>query len=352
MQEMGDRFLSSDERLLESGLFSDVTVTCGDKTWKLHKNILCSRSIWFEKALNGFFEESKTGRVDIQNFGSEAIDWLVRYIYTGLCDIPNLQPSLKTLFVRCIEVYTIGDYFQMPQLAHFALCTLDTEFDSKLGPLQRYVFPPPGAHPSSSGVDPSAEYLDELLDAIRLLYADLPFSLLTSSSSGPSAPPSGPFASSPPRFLNSSTPQPPSTFSFQQPDEPETAPTGSGSLELDGGMNKLRMVFVAFIHTARFYFLSHPTFNSFLNSCPLFALDLFQAMRSSGDFAAHPIEPFTCGQCRNKPNARGEKSYFRHVAPDRLKLNVCCHACAAKKDLPQSTEDWMFKTKMGQQGSN
>lgn len=49
---------ASDLKLLESGNFSDVTVTCGNKTWKLHKNILCSRSMWFEKALTGGFQVS------------------------------------------------------------------------------------------------------------------------------------------------------------------------------------------------------------------------------------------------------------------------------------------------------
>lgn len=47
---------ASDLKLLESGNFADVTVTCGDKSWKVHKIILCSRSKWFEKALTGGFK--------------------------------------------------------------------------------------------------------------------------------------------------------------------------------------------------------------------------------------------------------------------------------------------------------
>lgn len=70
-------------RLLRTGLFSDVTVKCGDRTWSLHKNILCSRSVWFEKALTGSFEEAKTGVVEIRNFEPESVDWMVRYIYSG-----------------------------------------------------------------------------------------------------------------------------------------------------------------------------------------------------------------------------------------------------------------------------
>lgn len=33
-----------------------MRVTCKDRTWNLHKNILCSRSVWFDKALNGNFK--------------------------------------------------------------------------------------------------------------------------------------------------------------------------------------------------------------------------------------------------------------------------------------------------------
>ena len=53
------------------------------RTWNFHKNILCSRGVWFEKALTGNFEESRSGVVEIRSFDPEAVDWVIRYIYTG-----------------------------------------------------------------------------------------------------------------------------------------------------------------------------------------------------------------------------------------------------------------------------
>ena len=68
-----------------------MTLKCGDRTWSLHKNILCSRSVWFEKALTGNFEEAKTGVIEIRTFDPEPVDWMVRYIYSG----SKLAPSLR-----------------------------------------------------------------------------------------------------------------------------------------------------------------------------------------------------------------------------------------------------------------
>lgn len=46
-------YRAGDLRLFESGLFSDVVVGCGSRSWNLHRNILCTRSIWFQKAVGG-----------------------------------------------------------------------------------------------------------------------------------------------------------------------------------------------------------------------------------------------------------------------------------------------------------
>lgn len=48
-------FMSNDLELLETGLLADATITCGDRTWKVHKSIIY-RCEWFKKAFNGNFE--------------------------------------------------------------------------------------------------------------------------------------------------------------------------------------------------------------------------------------------------------------------------------------------------------
>ena len=42
--------------LLAQDIFSDLTITCGEKEWKVHKNLLWIQSDYFRKLLNGDFK--------------------------------------------------------------------------------------------------------------------------------------------------------------------------------------------------------------------------------------------------------------------------------------------------------
>lgn len=44
------------ERLLESGDYSDVTISCYGVTFRIHRSILCSQSEYFRKAFDGDFK--------------------------------------------------------------------------------------------------------------------------------------------------------------------------------------------------------------------------------------------------------------------------------------------------------
>lgn len=48
-------YRAADLMLFQTGRFADVLVTCGPKSWNLHRNILCARSAWFETALTGSY---------------------------------------------------------------------------------------------------------------------------------------------------------------------------------------------------------------------------------------------------------------------------------------------------------
>jgi hypothetical protein len=51
------------ESLLALDIFSDLTLTCGDKEWKVHKNLLWIQSDYFRKLLNGDFKVRKERKI-------------------------------------------------------------------------------------------------------------------------------------------------------------------------------------------------------------------------------------------------------------------------------------------------
>lgn len=134
-QSAGSRFSLSDQKLLVNGLFSDVEVRCGNRSWKLHKVILCNRCVWFNKALDGRFKEGISGVVEINEFEPEKIEWLLNYLYTG-----TLEPwgaEHQKSFSTYIDLYLIGDYFHVPELCEDALSNLRGKLSESVSILQQ-----------------------------------------------------------------------------------------------------------------------------------------------------------------------------------------------------------------------
>ena len=89
---------SRDFRLFLSGQFSDLTIICGDSTYRVHKAFLCPQSHFFDSACNGrfavshtngwstgdlidIFKESKTGQIDLSDEDPVAVEHMVHYFY-------------------------------------------------------------------------------------------------------------------------------------------------------------------------------------------------------------------------------------------------------------------------------
>ncbi|KAK7700609.1 hypothetical protein SLS64_010752 [Diaporthe eres] len=124
---MSQKYLMSrDLELLESGVLADATVTCGDKTWKVHKNII-RRCDWFNKAFSGNFkngkragyltaryagtQEAQTNNVNIsaEDFSPEVVDCTISFIYSGVVNIEKANTN-DSVPDACVRLWAIADF--------------------------------------------------------------------------------------------------------------------------------------------------------------------------------------------------------------------------------------------------
>ncbi|KAL5091713.1 hypothetical protein Trisim1_002927 [Trichoderma cf. simile WF8] len=93
--------------MLRSGQFSDLTLVCEGKEFKIHKVVACPQSPVLSAAVSGEFKESQTGIVQIELFDSETVRRMVEFLYTGNYDCnhpPN--PPKQNYFVGSIQDVT------------------------------------------------------------------------------------------------------------------------------------------------------------------------------------------------------------------------------------------------------
>ncbi len=81
--------------LFESPNFSDVTLTCGNREFKMHKAILSARSAVFNAMFESQMVEGISNRVKIDDVEPEVMNEVLRFIYTGkIADIEKMVDLL------------------------------------------------------------------------------------------------------------------------------------------------------------------------------------------------------------------------------------------------------------------
>ncbi|KPI39608.1 uncharacterized protein AB675_3513 [Cyphellophora attinorum] len=139
--------------------FSDVTIKCQAREWKLHRVILASKCDFFRAACGGQFkvrylklkdlvsasdqltatvQEAITGEIDLSDDDPEALDIVFRYIYTD--SVVCIQKDLHDDFmppgylVTLLETARSADKYGLPGLALAAHDQLRQHFHRPIGP--------------------------------------------------------------------------------------------------------------------------------------------------------------------------------------------------------------------------
>ncbi|EHK24280.1 uncharacterized protein TRIVIDRAFT_54366 [Trichoderma virens Gv29-8] len=105
--------------MLRSGQFSDLTLVCQGKEFKIHKVVACPQSPVFSAAVSGEFKESQTGVIEIELFDSETVRRMVEFLYTGNYDC-NQPQEQNTDTLTHVRVNAIADYYGIHRLTLLA----------------------------------------------------------------------------------------------------------------------------------------------------------------------------------------------------------------------------------------
>ncbi|KAK5135153.1 hypothetical protein LTR08_005539 [Meristemomyces frigidus] len=103
-------------RLFESGRYSDMTVVCGERSWKLHKNIVLEQSKTFENMFEGAFQEARENRVDLSHDDESAVAAMPYYFYHSDYDEQKVYIIADRYFIDALSKLAL-DKFKVAVLA-------------------------------------------------------------------------------------------------------------------------------------------------------------------------------------------------------------------------------------------
>ncbi|KAK7564976.1 hypothetical protein IWX49DRAFT_291936 [Phyllosticta citricarpa] len=108
-------------KLLESGYFSDLQISCSDGTvYNVHKIVLCSQSAFFMNALNpeSNFQEAQTNRVPLEHDEPFAVKALIEYLYRF--EYTDVGAPVNELLLFHVHIYAIGETYGVQGLKKLA----------------------------------------------------------------------------------------------------------------------------------------------------------------------------------------------------------------------------------------
>ncbi|OQN99462.1 hypothetical protein B0A48_14440 [Cryoendolithus antarcticus] len=102
--------------LYETGKAIDFEIVCDDRSWKVHRFVLCLYSDVLACACDGGFGEASVKRLNLSADGEDCVDALVRYIYY----FDYASPRSDNIYTSHVNAAILADKYDLPNLVKLA----------------------------------------------------------------------------------------------------------------------------------------------------------------------------------------------------------------------------------------
>ncbi|MCJ1245146.1 hypothetical protein MMC30_002347 [Trapelia coarctata] len=143
---MTDQKRTADEPLglpsmLCTGMYHDFTIHCKERTWKVHRAVLCADSKYFEVLCDGQFQEAVERTIHLHDDDPDCIGAMLQYIYyTNFTDI--LRPAGNDIDYGAVfdaKLYATADKYRVQTLKD----AIEPSFTSRLSSVTERKNNPP-----------------------------------------------------------------------------------------------------------------------------------------------------------------------------------------------------------------
>ncbi|KAJ4113257.1 hypothetical protein NW768_011536 [Fusarium equiseti] len=103
-------------KALIEGRYPDVTITCGNREFKVHRLVVCTQSSWFDLAFTTPPKKRNIKNVEIKNVEPEVFQRFIEFLYTGTYTLDGDTPAQEVASLNAEEIEA--------RLKHFPGCAL------------------------------------------------------------------------------------------------------------------------------------------------------------------------------------------------------------------------------------
>ena len=106
--------------LLGSQKYSDLTLNTRNRSFKLHKAIVCSQSTVLAAMCDSGFKESSTSILRLEHDDPVTVERMLKFLYTGKYDHGDFNSSVCQILMASTLVYSIADKYDIKGLKMLA----------------------------------------------------------------------------------------------------------------------------------------------------------------------------------------------------------------------------------------